>query len=165
MSSQRNQGDITYNPWDMDDDNDAQFVVTAKAQEMGSASWNTVISEDAVGGTVLTSILAGAVFTQRVPTLAQDFIITSYYREIDFLQKRITELENTVGRLQTEQTQVVFIEEVPIAVAKEKVESYFIEHGEADLEDLITNLKIPLRKLVAIIDELKEEGKLSPKED
>jgi len=46
---------------------------------------------------------------------------------------------------------------------RKRVEEYFKEHGQADIEELILNLKIPVQTLVEIIDELKKEGKLVPK--
>ncbi len=47
--------------------------------------------------------------------------------------------------------------------ARERVVKYFEEHSEADLEELMTNLKIPLRTLVDVVNELRKEGILSPR--
>lgn len=45
---------------------------------------------------------------------------------------------------------------------REKVIKYMREHSEADLEELMINLKIPLRTLVNVVNELRKEGILSP---
>ncbi len=61
-----------------------------------------------------------------------------------------------------QQPKIVYVKEVPRSEAKERVIEYFKEHSEADLEDLMINLKIPVRILVDVIDELRKEGTLSP---
>jgi len=46
---------------------------------------------------------------------------------------------------------------------KKQVEAYFKEHGQADIEELMVNLKIPVEDLVDIIDDMKKEGRIVPK--
>lgn len=70
-----------------------------------------------------------------------------------------------IGNLRGSQPKIVYVKEVPLSVAKERVVQYFEEHSEADLEDLMINLKIPVRILVDVIDELRKEGRLFPAGD
>jgi len=64
-----------------------------------------------------------------------------------------------------EQTKVVVLEEVSKEEGKTLVEEYFKVHECADIEELMLNLKIPVRSIVEIIDELQKEGKLTPKDE
>jgi len=88
--------------------------------------------------------------------------MSAHEKDMAKLQSQIAQLRDEIRNLQGLQPQVVYVEEVPLSVAKEKVVQYFEEHSEADLEDLMINLKIPVRILVDVIDELRDEGTLSP---
>lgn len=63
------------------------------------------------------------------------------------------------------QTEVVVVEEVSKEEGKRLVETYFKEHGSADMEELMLNLRISIQSLVEIIDDLRSEGKLIPHQD
>ena len=78
-------------------------------------------------------------------------------------QDQIHYLLETVKSLQKNQPNIVIVQEIPKEEGKKIVEEYFEAHECADIEELMLNLKIPIRSLVEIIDELQKEGKLSPK--
>lgn len=61
-----------------------------------------------------------------------------------------------------EDPKIVVIEEISKEDAKKRIEDYFEEHEEADIEELMLNLRIPIQTIVEIIDELRGEGKLEP---
>lgn len=63
----------------------------------------------------------------------------------------------------TDLPKVVVLEEVSKEEGKKLVEDYFKEHECADIEELMLNLRIPVQTIVEIIDELRNEGKLTPK--
>lgn len=88
-------------------------------------------------------------------------------QEIEEL-KRMIETQNTrIFQLEqgkvVDQPKIVVLEEVSKEEAKKLVEDYFKEHGCADIEELMLNLKISVQGIVEIIDELQKEGKLTPK--
>jgi hypothetical protein len=72
------------------------------------------------------------------------------------LREEMQELRGSVPK-------VVVLEEISKEEARKLVEGYFEKHGQADIEELMLNLQIPVRNIVEIIDELKNEGKLVPK--
>ncbi len=96
--------------------------------------------------------------------LAHHFKISQEFEEL----KKMIEIQN-LRILQLEQDKVadqpkvVILEEVTKEEAKKLVEYYFKEHGCADIEELMLNLKISVQDIVEIIDELQKEGKLAPK--
>lgn len=96
--------------------------------------------------------------------LAHHFKISQEFEEL----KKMIEIQN-LRILQLEQDKVadqpkvVILEEVTKEEAKKLVEDYFKEHGCADIEELMLNLKISVQDIVEIIDELQKEGKLAPK--
>lgn len=61
-----------------------------------------------------------------------------------------------------EEPKIVVIKEISKEDGKKLVEDYFKEHEEADIEELMLNLRIPIQTIVEIIDELHDEGKLVP---
>jgi hypothetical protein len=85
--------------------------------------------------------------------------------EITDLKKSIDQLDGKVEELRGYFPKVVVIEAIPKKKARKKVEEYFKEHGTADIEELMINLKIPVPTLVEILDELKREGKITPRDD
>lgn len=94
------------------------------------------------------------------------------HEEFKTIEKDIKELKNAVTQLDTKveelwgiSPKVVVIEEVPEEEAKHRVEEYFKEHKTADIEELMLNLKIPVQTLVKIIDDLKQEGKITAEEE
>ena len=90
------------------------------------------------------------------------WIMSAHYHDIATLQSQVTQLKDELRNLRGLQPQIVYVEEIPLSDAKEKVVQYFEEHSEADLEELMINLKVPVRILVDVIDELRKEGRLSP---
>lgn len=94
-------------------------------------------------------------------TIASYWTMAGPSRDIAALRSQVERLRNEIRDLRGLQPQIVYVEEVPFSDAKERVVKYFEEHSEADLEDLMINLKIPVRILVDVIDELREEGTLS----
>ena len=60
------------------------------------------------------------------------------------------------------QPKIVVVEEISKEDGKKLVEDYFKEHGCADIEEIMLNLRIPIQTVVEIIDELRDEGKLVP---
>lgn len=87
------------------------------------------------------------------------------HKEFEKIESDLDELKKSVEELKRAYPKVVVIEEIPKEEAKQRVESYFKEHGKADIEELMLNLKIPVQTIVEIIDELKQEGKLSTEEE
>lgn len=87
-----------------------------------------------------------------------------FSKEINELQSSVKELQNKVEGLSIVSPKVVVVEEVPRQEAKRRVVEYFKEHGTADIEELMLNLKIRVQLLVDIIDELRKEGKISEEE-
>jgi len=85
--------------------------------------------------------------------------------EITDLKKSIDQLDDKVDELRGYSPKVVVIEEIPKEEARKKVEEYFKEHGTADIEELMMNLKIPVPTLVEILDDLKREGKITARDD
>ena len=75
----------------------------------------------------------------------------------------VKELDEKVEELRGFLPKVVVLEEISKEEGRKRVEEYFKKHGQADIEELMLNLKIPVQTLVEIIDELKKEGKLVPK--
>ena len=75
----------------------------------------------------------------------------------------VKELNEKVEELRGFLPKVVVLEEISKEEGRKRVEEYFKKHGQADIEELMLNLKIPVQTLVEIIDELKKEGKLAPK--
>jgi len=75
---------------------------------------------------------------------------------VERLCKRVEELTGVIPR-------VVILEEISKEEGRKLVEEYFREHGQADIEELMLNLKIPVRSIVEIIDDMKKEGKVVPK--
>jgi hypothetical protein len=73
---------------------------------------------------------------------------------------RLLQLEQSKGN---DQPKVVVLEEVSKEEGKKLVEDYFKEHGCADIEELMLNLRISVQTIVEIVDELRNEGKLVPK--
>jgi predicted transcriptional regulator len=85
--------------------------------------------------------------------------------EIADVKKSIDQLDSKVEELCGYLPKVVVIEEIPKEEAKKRVEEYFKKHGQADIEELMMNLKIPVQTLVEILDELKREGKITAQDD
>jgi hypothetical protein len=81
-------------------------------------------------------------------------------RIIAIQDSRLLQLEQNKG---TDQTKVVVLEEISKEEGKKLVEDYFKEHGCADIEELMLNLRISVPTIVEIVDELRNEGKLVPK--
>jgi uncharacterized protein (DUF927 family) len=84
------------------------------------------------------------------------------------LEERVIHLEEEIERLferDREETlltaeKFVMVKEVSRDQARRLVENYMREHQTADTEELLTNLRIGLRNLVEILDQLKAEGKI-----
>ena len=101
---------------------------------------------------------------ERTPLILDPlWLIRPNYWNIHNMQNRINQIDRQLQELRNYIPKVVLIEEIPKKEAKNMVEEYFKKNKEADIEELMLNLKIPIRTLVEIIDELKNEGKLSPK--
>jgi hypothetical protein len=90
--------------------------------------------------------------------------------EFQKLDKDVEELKTTVKRIDVKMEElldispkIVVLEEISAEEARKRVEDYFKKHEQADIEELMLNLKIPVQTIVAIIDEMKKEGKLVPK--
>ncbi|MCW4006454.1 MAG: hypothetical protein NWF04_07685 [Candidatus Bathyarchaeota archaeon] len=88
----------------------------------------------------------------------------------DFLERMLKQeaqikfLMNELEKIKANsQPKIVVVEEISKEEGKNLIEEYFKEHGSADIEDLMLNLRIPIQTVVEIIDELREEGKLVPK--
>lgn len=84
------------------------------------------------------------------------------YEEFKELKK---DVEAIKSRLPSVAPKVVVIGEISKEQAMEKVEDYFKEHGRADIEELMLNLRIDVRTLVEIIDELREKGKIEAEDE
>lgn len=98
-----------------------------------------------------------------LPYSHQQFI--KFREDINELKSIVKELQNKFEGLLIVSPKVVVVEEVPKEEAKRRVEKYFEEHGTADIEELMLNLKIRVQTLVDIIDELRREGKISEEEE
>lgn len=88
-----------------------------------------------------------------------------FSEDLSELKSGVKELQEKVEGLSIISPKVVVVEEVPKEEAKRRVEEYFKEHGTADIEELMLNLKIRVQTLVGIIDELRKEGKISEEEE
>lgn len=84
-------------------------------------------------------------------TLIQEGVET-FLREHKVVE-RLSQLEQS-----SISEEVVIIEEMDKEEAKNKISEYMEENRTADTEELMKNLKIDLRLLVEILDELREEG-------
>jgi|SRR3972149_7157750 len=89
--------------------------------------------------------------------IAQD--LEELKRKSDIQETRLLQLEQ--GK-ENGQPKIVVLEEVSKEEGKTLVENYFKEHGCADIEELMLNLRISVQTIVEIIDDLKNEGKLVP---
>ena len=94
------------------------------------------------------------------------------HEEFKTIGEDIEDVKRSVERLSTELNKlggvlpkVVVLEEISREEAKQRVEAYFKEHGTADIEELMLNLRIPVETIVEIIDDLKKEGKLATKNE
>lgn len=89
--------------------------------------------------------------------------------EFDLLKSQFNDLSSKLeefeNRLNEYEPKIVVIEEKSKKEAKELIESYFKEHKKADIEELMMNLHISVDTIVEIIDELREEGKLVPRDE
>lgn len=92
------------------------------------------------------------------------------HEEFQKLDRDVEELKITVKRIDTKMEElleisprIVVLEEISAEEARKRVEDYFKEHEQSDIEELMLNLKIPVQTIVAIIDDMKKEGKLVPK--
>lgn len=94
-------------------------------------------------------------------------IAKSLFKKMEMQERQIKYLLETVEILQQnkelEQPKVVIVEEISKEEGKTLVEEYFKVHEFADIEELMLNLKIPVRSIVEIIDEMQKEGKLALK--
>jgi len=119
----------------------------------------------------VTSANAGTVTPVAVETEEFGFrkktteIFPHTHPEFEKIESELQELKESVEELKKAYPKVVVIEEVPKEEAKQRIEGYFKEHGKADIEELMLNLKIPVQTIVETIDELKREGKLSAEEE
>lgn len=77
---------------------------------------------------------------------------------VKLLQDLRPKLEQSIGF----EPKIVVVEEISKEEGKTIVEQYFKEHGCADIEEIMLNLRIPVQTIVEIIDELRDEGKLVP---
>ena len=94
------------------------------------------------------------------------------HEEIKEIQKEIAQLKESMKNMDAEikeilggSPKVVVLEEISKEEARVKVEEYFEQHGKADIEELMLNLRIPIRTIVEIIDVMKREGKLSSEDE
>jgi len=85
--------------------------------------------------------------------------------EIEKVKAAVEKLDEKVEQLGGSLPKVVVLEEISKEEGRKRVEEYFKENGQADIEELMLNLKIPVQTIVEIIDDLKKEGKVAPKGD
>jgi hypothetical protein len=92
------------------------------------------------------------------------------HEEFQKLDEDVEELKTTVKRIDVKMEElldispkIVVLEEISAEEARKRVEDYFKKHEQADIEELMLKLKIPVQTIVAIIDDMKKEGKLVPK--
>lgn len=99
-----------------------------------------------------------------VATVQQKVVLPqlSTYKEFKELKQ---EVENIKAMLSLSVPKVVVIEEKSKEQAKKEVEEYFKENKTTDIEQLVINLRIDVRTLVEIIDELKTEGIIEESEE
>lgn len=90
---------------------------------------------------------------EKCSTLIQEGVET-FLREHKVIE-RLSQLEQEYIS-----ENIVIIEEMDKEEAKNKISKYMEENRTADTEELMENLKIDLRLLVEILDELREEGVL-----
>ena len=97
-------------------------------------------------------------------------LVSVSYEDFQKLSNDVREVKATVGQLCEEVQElrgkiprVVVLEEISKKEGRKLVEEYFKEHGQADIEELMLNLKIPVQSIVEIIDDMKKEGKVVPK--
>lgn len=91
--------------------------------------------------------------------IASNETVELFFRE-NLILDRLEQLES-----KSPDSKVVLIEEMDKQTAKKKVRDYMKKHKRADTEELMENLRMDLRLLVEIIDELKEEGKIEGVKD
>ena len=112
------------------------------------------LSEDTFtsGATIETTVQQRVVLPRTRPT----------YNEFKELKEEVERLKATLA---SSLPKVVIIEEKSKEQAKKEVEEYFKKHKTTDIEELMLNLRIEVRTLVEIIDELKEEGIIEESEE
>jgi hypothetical protein len=125
-------------------------------------------SASAVAGTVEPILVKTEEFgyrrtTQMFPHNHEEF--QKLGDDIEQVKAAVEKLDEKVEELRTSLPKVVVLEEISKEEGKRRVEDYFKAHGQADMEELMLNLKIPVQTLVEIIDDLKKEGRLAPKVD
>lgn len=95
------------------------------------------------------------------------FVTHEEFREIrkdmEAVKATVTKLDEKVEELRGILPKVVILEEISREEGRKRVEQYFKERGQADIEELMVNLKIPVQDLIEIIDDMKKEGRVVPK--
>ncbi|MCJ7633648.1 hypothetical protein MUP77_14820 [Candidatus Bathyarchaeota archaeon] len=85
--------------------------------------------------------------------------------EIEELKKKVEGLGSKIEQPGTGSQKIVVIEQVSKEETLVRVETYFQEHGSADIEELMINLKLPVSDIIDAIDKLKREDKLEVAEE
>lgn len=85
-----------------------------------------------------------------------------YQKELEELRKEISELKKNFELISPK---IVIVEEIPKEEARDLIINYFKENDSADIEELLEVLKIPVSMIIDILDELKNEGIISAKEE
>ena len=122
-------------------------------EEASSADASSVLTS----GTVQT----GVIEVKKVIQKTTQTIFPHTHEEFARIRSEIDELRKEMKELQTLSPRIVVLEELPKEIAKERIETYFKKHGSADIEELMLNLRIPVNIILEIIEDLKQEGKLS----
>lgn len=143
-----------------------------RAAESALRDWQTSSVSYVVAGTVppepviQTEIVSRRVSQELFPHTHEEF--KQLHHEINELNKKLArarvkwdEIEKEIEELKGVYPKVVVVEEISKDKAKARIEDYFKEHITADIEELMLNLQIPVRTIVEVIDELRQEGKIA----